>query len=592
MSYKILFSALCLFLITSTQVISQSPAFGILDINNVEARIFAKGNHFRDLQDSAHYQVPKGSGKHTIFSNAFWIGGEDSIGQHYVSAQKYSQKQEYTFGPLSTDGSLSTDFQTIDDYISVWKVSRDQIDQHIAWAQDSASMPGYSIPTDILSWPAHGDVSKNQSYSLAPFVDESSSGFYEPHKGDYPLIRGDQAIFFIFNDAGVPNNESQGLPPGVEIHGMAYAFDAPQCDAFHHTVFMNYKIHNRSNRTYRDTYLGLFTDFDIGYYGDDYLQVDVERGSMFAFNGEPVDGHGEPAHYGTNPPAQSITILGGPYMDPDGLDNPDGQCDESINGMNFGNGIVDDERLGMTRALGFKYQPQIPPSSPPSYYNYLHGKWADSSDVLYGEGGHANLGAYGPPCRFMYPGDSDPCNWGTGGVAPNGPPYWTMETAGLKPGDIYGLVATGPFTFEAGTVQNLDFAFVYGRDTTTHDSIGNLASVDKLLENIDVIRNGFITNQGPHGDSIVTSAKTTRRNELHNVVKLFPNPASNALTIQTGKQGTHNYQVYDLQGRLLIDNHAGNTDDFTIDVSKLPEGMYILSVFSEDGRSNHKFVKQ
>ncbi|MFO8054706.1 MAG: hypothetical protein R6U19_06030, partial [Bacteroidales bacterium] len=136
-------------MIYSIEGISQSPAFGIFDINNVEARIYAKGNHFWDLQEFPHYEVPKGSGKHTILTNAFWIGGEDSAGQRYVSAQKYSQRQEYTFGPLSTDGSLSTDYQTIDNYISVWKISRDQIDQHKAWAQDSASMPGYSIPPDI-----------------------------------------------------------------------------------------------------------------------------------------------------------------------------------------------------------------------------------------------------------------------------------------------------------------------------------------------------------------------------------------------------------------------------------------------------------
>jgi hypothetical protein len=27
----------------------------------------------------------------------------------------------------------------------------------------------------------------------------------------------------------------------------------------------------------------------------------------------------------------------------------------------------------------------------------------------------------GPECDFMFPGDTDPCNWGTGGVVPNIP---------------------------------------------------------------------------------------------------------------------------------------------------------------------------
>ena len=46
----------------------------------------------------------------------------------------------------------------------------------------------------------------------------------------------------------------------------------------------------------------------------------------------------DPGAYGDYPPAQGIVILGGPYMDADGIDNPDNECDESINGVGFGDG--------------------------------------------------------------------------------------------------------------------------------------------------------------------------------------------------------------------------------------------------------------
>jgi hypothetical protein len=82
-------------------------------------------------------------------------------------------------------------------------------------------------------------------------------------------------------------------------------------------------------------------------------------------------------------------------MDPDGLDNPKYEevidpasgdttyqqiCDVSINGVNFGNGIVDDERYGMRRFVyhnnssGNQGDPQIAPQ----YYNYLKGIWKDN----------------------------------------------------------------------------------------------------------------------------------------------------------------------------------------------------------------------
>jgi len=34
-------------------------------------------------------------------------------------------------------------------------------------------------------------------------------------------------LFFIFNDARNPHTESGGLNLGIEVHGMAYAFNCP-----------------------------------------------------------------------------------------------------------------------------------------------------------------------------------------------------------------------------------------------------------------------------------------------------------------------------------------------------------------------------
>ena len=48
--------------------------------------------------------------------------------------------------------------------------------------------------------------------------------------------------------------------------------------------------------------------------------------------------------------------------------------------------------------------------------------------MLYGGNAHVNSGALGPECDFMFPFDSDPCNWGTGGIPPNGgfKPKWNI----------------------------------------------------------------------------------------------------------------------------------------------------------------------
>jgi len=383
---------------------SQGGAYATLDINNVRARVSANGHHFWDMIGSPAFEVPKGSQKHTIFTNTLWIGGLDSTNALYLSAERYRQVgADYACGPLSVDGLLSTDQQTMNDYDRVWLIDRFQIDEHIAWANNPSSNPTYSIPTDMLEWPAHGDLSKNQSYNLAPYVDVNGNGVYEPHLGDYPQIRGDRCLFFIFNDAGIPNTESGGTPLGIEVHAMAYAFDCPQSYAFDHTIFMYYKVINRSGRDYYDTFIGLYADFDIGYHLDDYMRCDVLRGTAFAYNGRETDGYGAINQYGLNPPAQALVILGGPFMDPDGTDNLSGNCDHSINGLNFNDGIVDNERMGLT---GFHAAPVVLSVgeilTDTVYYYALQTFDYTGIPIQYNQ--------LGPDCRFMFPGDSNPCN--------------------------------------------------------------------------------------------------------------------------------------------------------------------------------------
>ncbi len=98
----------------------------------------------------------------------------------------------------------------------------------------------------------------------------------------------------------------------------------------------------------------------------------------------------------------------------------------AINGVNFGDGIVDNERYGMRR---FVYHNNsnagVPnymtdPSYAPEYYLFLRGIWKDNTKMAYGGNANRAAGAYGPDCDFMFPGDTDPCDWGTGGQPPNG----------------------------------------------------------------------------------------------------------------------------------------------------------------------------
>jgi len=242
----------------------------------------------------------------------------------------------------------------------------------------------------------------------------------------------------------------------------------------------------------------------------DFVGCDVARGLGYCYNGKAVDGSGEPESYGgpqPPPPAIGVDFFQGPYMDPDGLDNPKYEmvidpasgdttyeqlCDVSINGVNFGNGIVDDERYGMRRFVyhdnsgGNQGDPQIAPQ----YYNYLKGIWKDNTKMMYGGNAHvAGSGTVGPECDFMFPGDTDPCNWGTGGVPPNGGYtqnglYWTEETgdggAPNQPSDRRFMQSAGPFTLLPGAVNYITVGIPWARATagTPFSSVELLRTVD------------------------------------------------------------------------------------------------------------------
>ena len=560
-------------------------SYDSLYLNNINALFNACGNHFWGMsQPNARFEVPKFSGKTTIFSSSFWIGGLDQNSSLHLAAERYRQgpnnsnpwtKADYWAGPVMDSTAYSIYQDTLWNYI--WNLKKSEIEYHKAHWSDA----GYQPIHDILTWPGNGNVSFGQAAQLAPYYDRNNDGVYNPIDGDYPLIRGDQALFFIFNDDRNIHTESEGAKMKVEIHGMAYAFDLPQDSAFNNTIFFYYQIFNRSDNIYHNTWLGIFTDLDIGYAMDDYVGCDVERSMYYGYNGTPMDGSGQTQAYGANPPVQSVTILGGPYKDPDGIDNPRYDstghqlCNESVNGTNFGDSIVDNERLGMTKFVYFNNS-GVPyymrdPNYAPEYYNYLQGIWLDSTRMIYGGDGHASSGGYGPECNFMFPGESDTLNWGVGCVLPNGPVNWTETTAANVPGDRRGLGSCGPFTFNPGAMEEFDVAFSFARDYTGDNSLG------KLWQVTDLIHNSFTTNTLPDGDSFNGIASTQKTTGFS--LQLFPNPASSKLYIRFDRVLNEpvTMRIYNASGILVQAETFTSVDRTkTLNVDRLSSGLYLL----------------
>jgi len=565
-------------------------AYEYLDINMVKARFNADGADFWNNQGGgAGFEVPKGGGRHTVFLSSLWIAGKDSLDSLHLAATRYNGAgQDIYTGPIMD--SIEYSFSQDSLWNKLWKINKTDIDYHITnWNQ-----PGYIAIDDIATWPGNGDTAKGQAVQLAPYYDRMGDQIYDAYDGDYPLIKGDQAVYFIRNDDRYVHEESGGEKMKIEIHGTAYAFNCLNDVALNYTIFVNYKIVNRSVNNYDSTFIGINFDPDIGDAWDDYIECDVNRGSVFAFNGKAVDGSGAPSHYGQYPPAQSVTFLRGPRMDADGSDNPDGGCDESINGLGFGDGVVDNEHLGMSNftaycnpGIGCNSVTQGDPETSFQYYNYLRSYWKDGSSMKYGGNGHDSTCTSCEETRFMFPNTSDQCNWGTNSVTPGDTTPWNEQNAGTAPGDRRGVGSMGPFTFNTGDTIEIDIAYVYGRDMT---STNPYSSVIVMKENIDSVRSYFNKNLTPCGDAF--TAIEPQSTDLYNSsdITLYPNPATGSLNVVLPEQnGEYKYNISDLAGRIVQTGLIGKTN--TIDINKLGHGIFILRVQNE-GRSFHgKFVK-
>jgi hypothetical protein len=470
-----------------------------MDLNNVRTTIFTSGDMWWDLNNTPRYEIPKGSGKHSMFAGALWLGGLDNGGNLKSAAMTYrSGGNDFWPGPL-TLADATTDAVVCNAYDKHWKITRQEVEEFYLGAGPSQV---------IAEWPGNGidgGTFAGFDSEIAPFVDGNGNGIYEPDLRDengfaieYPAyditgdlgcdarLFGDQTLWWIFNDNGNIHTETGGFPLGMEIRAQAFEFATN--NALNDMTFYNYELINRSTFTVNETYFGVWSDPDVGNYTDDFAGCDVGRGLGFVYNGDEDDE--TTFGYGVNPPAIGVDFFEGPFKDPNGIDDTSDFCVDAraASGLGFGDGIIDNERLGMARFIYYT-------STGPNYandpdngqhvYNYLRGIWKDGTEMIYGGNGY---GA-GTPYSYMFPGDSDPRGLGymvTGATQTCQPedqplPSWSIDQFGaVPPSDFRILQSAGPFTLAPGAFNKITFGVVWARAT----SGGRLASVE-LVRRID-----------------------------------------------------------------------------------------------------------
>lgn len=434
-----------------------SSSVSELDINNVRAMLMNGGDMWWDLNNNPRYEIPKvvnpAERRYSLFSGALWIGGLDDAGNLQVAAQTYRQNgNDFWPGPLTEMGAVATP-ASCEEWDHHYKIDRAEIDAfRNAWYQSEAYGTAFNVDDfpNVKKWPGYGRDANGISISMAPFVNvDGNPNDYNPAAGDYPDIRPfpdggqpDQAVWWVINDKGDVHTESGGLPIGLEIHVMAFAFTTS--NAINDMTFYRYRLFNRSNSALNDTYIGQWVDADVGNAADDYVGCDTLRGLGYAFNGDANDDGA--FGYGLNPPAVGTDFFLGPEYAP-------GQPLKMTQFVYYNN------------TEGLMGNPEVASH----FYGYLRGFWKDGSHMTFGGNGYGGS----QPTNFMFPDPPGICG---------GSNSWSEALVGNDPNDRRYIQSAGPFTLQKGQQMDIHVGVVWARKLAN----GNLGSVCELLSADDL----------------------------------------------------------------------------------------------------------
>jgi hypothetical protein len=469
-----------------------------LNANNINSWYRTNGSFNRDpATGNAGFEWPKGSGKYARYASGVWMGclsGNDTL----VAVAEYSY--DYMNGYVDANGNPQGE---TDPLYRTYTISR-----------------GNTTEPDYLNWPVN-------------------QGAYVNSLGQ-PYWLGIQTMFYSYTDAypHTSNVSSQtSLKAQILQTNWCYTNVGLQ-----DVQFIEFRIINRSNTEWVNTYLAVWTDDDLGTATDDKIGCDTSRNLGFTYNGTDNDGL-----YGAAPPSVGTKLLRSPllftgnnndtakYYYPPGSQNLIVKVGYKFTGMNVFN----------------TYNGGAPqPTDPRDYseaYKVLEGQWRTGESWVNPTNGQTTKKAY----------SGDPV-LGTG---------WVMAAQN----DIRYIQSFGPFNMNPNDTQSIIVAQVIARGTSNLNSITELRNLsdhvqsiyDQNFQSVLAIQN--ISNENPDKFSLSQN---------------YPNPFNPTTNLEFGisELGFVSLRVYDLVGKevatLVNEKLAPGKYKYRFDGVGLPSGVY------------------
>ncbi|MEM6396245.1 MAG: T9SS type A sorting domain-containing protein [Bacteroidota bacterium] len=437
--------------------------------NLVSAPIVPGPFNFYSGETNTSYRVDNGSSSpFTIFAQNLWLGGLDPGGNPLLSVGTYVDNNSgprFPQGPLNDDGTAFA--QGCEDFNRIWEVRRHEVELHLADYADNGIIDS-PIP-NVVGWPGAGNAQFSSIYgfdlpveeSLAPFADLDGDNIYEPLDGEYPVepFSGSIAAHLTWEVYNTVNLATSGQSNTMEfqVNHTQWAFYCGDNDLLNTAVFGRYELENKGLESIMGLKVGIWSDFDLGCFTDDYIGCDTTRNTMFSYNKDNDDNliceQGVSA-FGENPPTQSTVFLNQELF--------------AFNAL-------------LNASIGNPPLQIIDPSNSDEFINRLNGLLNDGTPIR-----NEGLGlSDGEETRYYWPGN------------PNVPGEWSTFDIDLNPLDFRALGSIDLGTVNPGDRLTIDLAHTF------HRSEGNdhLENVELLYQEVDEIQalydNGFNTTCTP-----------------------------------------------------------------------------------------------
>ena len=398
-----------------------------VDINNINMFVTNFGTFANDIENQGNSGLffPKGTIKTAVYQSGIWLVGKVG-GQVRAAIAEYSQ--EYQPGAMNmataNPDSFAADDPDKDEY-TVYKVVRytgNPADtDHVERPSAAVSADRTLDPIAHHSWSEYvkGAGPYGAPVKIYKFPNPDAPGESLDVLG--PDMKGDQMLWSVYNDANPDvhiNRAGRTAPLGIEVQQSTFAFDRQ--GALGNTVFLEFKVINKSGHDIDSCFINLWSDPDLGGAGDDLVGCDTTLSLGFVYNSTNTD-----QLYADRPPCVGYDFFKGPK--------------------------VGASTLPLTSFIF--YVNGTDPQNANETYNYMKGLQADGSPFL---------DPNNNPTKFYASGD--PVT-GTG----------YLDTS---PADRRFIEISGPFTLAVGDTQTIVGAIVISQGGDRLSSISGMKFFD------------------------------------------------------------------------------------------------------------------